>query len=83
MPYRIRKAPGQNLFWVVAQDGQHQSKEPIPYERAERQMKALYIAMRKKKELVGGCFSDESETIYGRPRLTGGVFGALLERLEE
>lgn len=72
MPYKIRKAPGEDLYWVVAEDGQHQSKDPIPYERAERQMKALYIAMRKKRE-----------TVYGRPRLLGGVFGSLLEHLEE
>lgn len=83
MPYRIRKAPGQDLFWVVGEDGTHHSNQPLPRKRAEAQMRALYVAMRKKGELRGGCHPDEPETIYGRPRLVGGVFGALLERLEE
>jgi hypothetical protein len=55
MPYRLRKAPNRDLYWVVAEDGRKQSKEPIPKERAEAQMKALYIAMRKEG---GSWFGD-------------------------
>ena len=54
MPYRLRKAPKRDLYWVIGQDGTHHSKEPLPKERAEAQMKALYIAMRKKREVTGG-----------------------------
>ena len=48
--YKLRKVPKKNLYWVVAEDGRHMSKEGLPKERAEAQMKALYIAMRRKGE---------------------------------
>lgn len=44
MPYKIRKAPGKELYWVVAQDGRHMSKDPIPLARAKRQIIALNIS---------------------------------------
>ena len=47
MPYRLRKAPKRDLYWVVAEDGTKKSKEPLPREDAEAQMRALYAAMRK------------------------------------
>ena len=47
MPYRLRKAPKRDLYWVVAEDGTKKSKEPLPREHAEAQMRALYAAMRK------------------------------------
>jgi len=46
MPYKLRKAPNRNLYWVVAEDGSKKSKEPIPLERAKAQMKALYISLK-------------------------------------
>ena len=49
MPYRIKKAPGKNLYWVVGEDGKHHSLKPIPKERAEAQMRALYLAHRMKQ----------------------------------
>lgn len=49
MPYRLRKSPKRDLYWVIGEDGTKHSKEPIPKERAEAQMKALYIAMRQKR----------------------------------
>jgi hypothetical protein len=47
MPYTLRKAPNRDLYWVVAEDGQKKSKEPLPRARAEAQMRALYSVMRK------------------------------------
>jgi len=47
MPYKLRKAPGRNLYWVVGVDGKKYSKEPIPEERAKAQMRVLYMAMSK------------------------------------
>lgn len=47
MPYKLRKAPNRDLYWVVGEDGTKHSKDPIPKERAEAQMRALYAAMRK------------------------------------
>lgn len=45
MPYKLRKAPNRDLYWVVAQDGTKKSKEPIPLERAKAQIRALYASM--------------------------------------
>lgn len=42
MPYKLRKAPNQEKYWVVGQDGSHKSKDPLPKARAEAQMRALY-----------------------------------------
>lgn len=50
MPYKLKKAPSQNLYWVVAEDGKHMSIKPIPLERAKRQLAALYVAMKMKGE---------------------------------
>jgi hypothetical protein len=45
MPYKLRKAPNRDLYWVVAEDGKHMSKDPLPRSRAEAQMRILYEAM--------------------------------------
>jgi hypothetical protein len=43
MPYKLRKAPGRNLYWVVSKEtGRKHSLEPLPKSHAEAQMKALY-----------------------------------------
>jgi len=47
MPYKLRKARGRELYWVVAEDGTKKSKEPLPLEKAKAQMRALYANMHK------------------------------------
>lgn len=43
MPYSLRKAPGQEAFWVVnTESGKRHSIDPLPKSRAEAQMRALY-----------------------------------------
>lgn len=43
MPYTLRKAPGQERFWVVnTSSGKKHSIEPLPKARAQAQMRALY-----------------------------------------
>lgn len=42
MPYKLRKAPKQEKYWVVGEDGKKHSTDPLPKARAERQMRALY-----------------------------------------
>ena len=69
MPYRLRKAPKKDLYWVVGEDGTKHSKEPLPRERAEAQMKALYIAMRKE----GGGIADKVNTLLASVPQMGGV----------
>jgi hypothetical protein len=54
MPYKLRKAPKRDLYWVVGEDGKKHSEEPLPRARAEAQMRALYSAMRKNGEVSGG-----------------------------
>ena len=57
MPYKLRKAPGRDLYWVVGVDGKHKSKNPLPKERASAQMRALYAYENTK--LKGGATRDE------------------------
>jgi len=47
MPYKLRKAPKRDLYWVVGEDGRHKSKDPLPKEQAEAQMRALYASSAK------------------------------------
>lgn len=45
MPYKLRKAPNRDLYWVVNKEtGKKYSNEPLPLERAKAQMKALYAS---------------------------------------
>ncbi len=48
MPYKLRKAPKREAYWVVnTETGYKHSKEPLPLERAKAQMRALYAAMER------------------------------------
>ena len=47
MPYKLRKAPNRDLYWVVSIEGHKMSKEPIPLKKAEAQMRILYSAYNK------------------------------------
>jgi len=43
MPYKLRKAPRRELYWVVTKaTGMKHSLEPLTYDHAVAQMKALY-----------------------------------------
>jgi hypothetical protein len=46
MPYKLRKAPKRELYWVVTiETGKKHSKEPIPLEKAQAQMRILESAL--------------------------------------
>jgi hypothetical protein len=58
MPFKLRKCPKKDLYWVVNKETkQKYSKEPLPKERAEAQMKALYANVPDAK---GGGFVDDA-----------------------
>ena len=61
MPYKLRKAPKRDLYWVVAEDGRHKSNKPMPLERAKAQMRALYANMKDGKGLSGGGRYEDIE----------------------
>ena len=44
MPYKLRKAPLRDLYWVVGENGKKHSIDPLPRARAEAQRRALYAA---------------------------------------
>ena len=47
MPYRLEQSGKTNLYYVVSEKtGRRHSTYPLPKMRAERQMRALYRAMR-------------------------------------
>ena len=53
MPYKLRKAPKRDLYWVMTSEtGKKHSKDPIPLEKAKAQMRVLESVL--KKEITGG-----------------------------
>ena len=56
-PFRLRKAPKRDLYWVVDDKGKKYSKDPMPKEKARAQQKALYAA-EGRGELKGGTMED-------------------------
>lgn len=51
MPYKLRKSRGKDLYWVVNKEtGKKYSHEPLPKERAEAQMRALYASENKPQD---------------------------------
>jgi hypothetical protein len=59
MPYKLRKAPKRDLYWVVTiETGKKHSKDPIPLDKAQAQMRIL------EKQLVGGITTEEYEDIF-------------------
>lgn len=55
MPYKLRKAPNRDLYWVVNKEtGKKYSKDPLPYDNAVAQMRALYAS---EPQLKGGSIS--------------------------
>jgi hypothetical protein len=60
MPYKLRKVPKKDLYWVVGEDGKHHSREGLPLETAKAQLKALYASMRKE----GGSIDMEKYNFY-------------------
>jgi carbonic anhydrase len=55
MPYKLRKAPNRDLYWVVTiETKKKHSKEPIPIEKAKAQMRILESALHGGVKLHGG-----------------------------
>ena len=77
MPYKLRKAPRKNLYWVVGPDGKHHSKDPLPKARAEAQMKALYSAMRREEEAKIPTAREEKQI---EKKMEGGVIPPLVRK---
>lgn len=51
MPYKLKKKPGTNLYWVITEaTGRHLSEAPMPLERAKKQLIAVNIAYSKEKK---------------------------------
>lgn len=77
MPYKLRKAPKRDLYWVVNKEtGKKHSRDPLPKETAKSQMRALY-ASEKGYKLRGGELEGAG---YGK-RYINRVLGWLEEQL--
>lgn len=60
MPYKLRKAPKKNLYWVVTiETSKKHSKEPIPLDKAKSQMRVLESAFNKIGNIRGHSKSCE------------------------
>jgi hypothetical protein len=67
MPWKLRKAPKKDLYWVINKEtGKKHSKEPLPKERAEAQMRALYANV-PDAEKGGFSFPKGFHIDKGRP----------------
>lgn len=64
MPYKLRKVPKKDLYWVVGEDGTKHSKEGLPKEKAEAQMRAMYAS---KNEGKGACSSKPAKVAPAPP----------------
>jgi hypothetical protein len=65
-PYKLRKVPKKDLYWVVGPDNKHHSKEGLPKERALAQMRALYAQENGKpapKKLKGGVLNTDQQRV--------------------
>jgi len=59
MPYKLRKAPKKEAYWVVnKQTGKKYSHEPLPHETAMKQLRALYAQENGYKINLKGGASD-------------------------
>jgi len=61
MPFRLRKAPKKDAYWVVDDTGKKYSKSPMPMEAARRQQKALYAAEGRGELRGRGDDEDDDE----------------------
>jgi hypothetical protein len=69
MPYKLKKAPKRDLYWVVNKNsGKKHSIDPLPYEKAQRQLNLLRAIdhgfIPDKNYKLSGGFVDEGCVMY-------------------
>jgi len=67
MPYKLKKARNKPLYWVVDNTGKKYEKEPIPLERAKKQIVALHIST---KHAGGSLWSSVVDIVNNIPGWT-------------
>ena len=61
MPYKLRKAPNRELYWVITiETGKKHSKLPIPLDKAKAQMRILETALK------GGNLREQRDFLVTR-----------------
>ena len=79
MPYKLRKAPKRDLYWVVNKEtGKKYSNEPLPKDKAKAQMRALYAAESKE----GGA-KQYLEKPVGSTRMSSQKFAELNQQVAD
>jgi hypothetical protein len=59
MPYKLRKAPNRNLYWVVTiETKKKHSREPIPLEKAKAQLRILEQALKGGARVQKAAFGE-------------------------
>lgn len=65
MPYKLRKAPKKELYWVITIDtGKKHSKLPIPLDKAQAQMRVLEATLKGGVRLPRGMHNPSDEGDY-------------------
>ena len=83
MPYKLRKAPKRDLYWVVGEDGKKHSIEPISKDMAQKQMTALNIAHAKKMGSIKIPVKEFKKEHKRLTKLLATVKGELATQLKE
>lgn len=85
MPYKLRKAPGKDLYWVVSIDtGKKHSKEPIEQEKAEAQMRVLVRAMGEEPvSQTERALAEEFEEVRDIDVIKRAVLGVNCRRIDK
>ena len=65
MPYKLRKAPKKELYWVITiETGKKHSKLPIPLDKAQAQMRVLEATLKGGVRLPRGMHNPSDEGDY-------------------
>jgi len=80
MPYKLRKVPKKDLYWVIGPDGKHHSKEGLPRDKAEAQKRALESAMGEEK---GGSHSKLAKSLMNLQHYVTSIRPDIKERIRE
>ena len=70
MPYKLRKAPNRDLYWVVNKEtGKKHSKDPLPKETAKAQMRALYASESMSGGVKGDAAKERERILHKRIKI--------------
>jgi len=84
MPYKLRKAPKKDAYWVVnKQTGKKYSHEPLPHKTAIKQLRALYAQENGYKQNLKGGELNNPELLLEYQRAIKQVMDNMRQKNEQ